>query len=120
ALEYLKKGLAASEETGQTVWIAHALESMSLTYSLAGDYNAAVDAWQRAFKVMGNPTTGMGAATMFMSIGNTHMAYGNYSLALESYLKALPLIEKSGIKYTLAIMQSSIGQDYYFLGNFEK
>jgi len=69
---------------------------------------------------MGNPTTGMGAATMFMSIGNTHMAYGRYSLALEHYLKALPLIEQSGVKYTLAIMQSSIGQDYYLLGNFEK
>jgi CHAT domain-containing protein/tetratricopeptide (TPR) repeat protein len=120
ALEYLKKSVKAGEELGETALVAESLESIAGTYSLAGDYHAAIDAENKALAVMGNPTSGISAALMFRSIGDVHLAHGSYSLALEQHLKSLHTIEASGVKYSVVITLTSIAIDYYSLRDYEK
>jgi CHAT domain-containing protein/uncharacterized protein HemY len=105
ALAFYKKCLTADgREIG--VLIAALNGAANAAYYL-GNYDEAIENYQRSFDIQKTQSDKLGLATALKGIGNVHRTRGDYGAALENYFNSLKISEE--IKAPLGNTLGSIG-----------
>jgi tetratricopeptide (TPR) repeat protein len=107
ALTYYEKILGRLQVP--TVTTLSALGSAANCYYYVGDYDRAIDSYQKALAINEGMQDKAGAAIQLQGLGNTHRGRGNFGAALDSYFKSLSLSEQASLKLSIAQTLGSIG-----------
>ena len=106
ALTFYKESLrrAGRSEIGA---IVAALNGAANSAYYSGNYDEALENYQRSVEVQKNLPDKMGLATAIRGIGNVHRTRGDYGAALENYFNSLSIFDQ--IKAPLGTTLGSIG-----------
>jgi CHAT domain-containing protein len=91
AIPWFRRTIAAAQQGGVQRLIAAGAQNLAICYSQLGDYEAAIDARQRAMRLLGEEGLPPYRMNLAWETGNTYLEQGNPDKAIESYWKALPL-----------------------------
>ena len=89
-------------------------------YDLRGNYEKALDYFDRALAIREKIGDQAGLAGSLDTVGNVHFRRGNYEKALEHYRRALAIREKIGDQASIAGSLNHIGNVHGFRGEYEK
>ena len=106
ALSFYKKSLEQVPKTDIATIIA-ALNGAANSAYYSGNYDEALENYQRSADVQKRQPDKLGLATALKGIGNVHRIRGDYGAALESYFESLSISET--IKAPLGTTLGSIG-----------
>jgi len=104
ALSFYKKSLNRAREIGA---IIAALNGAANSAYYSGNYEEALENYQRSVEIQKTQADKLGLATALKGIGNVHRTRGDYGAALESYFSSLRISEE--IKAPLGTTLGSIG-----------
>ncbi len=106
ALTFYKESLKRVTRTEIGAIVA-ALNGAANSAYYSGNYDEALENYQRSVDVQKNLPDKLGLATAIRGIGNVHRTRGDYGAALENYFKSLSIFEQ--IKAPLGTTLGSIG-----------
>jgi len=106
ALTFYKQSLERAPKTEIATIIA-ALNGAANSSYYSGNYDEALENYQRSADIQKTQPDKLGFATALRGIGNVHRTRGDYGGALESYFNSLSIFEK--IKAPLGTTLGSIG-----------
>ena len=106
ALAFYKKSLETGPKREIGVLVAALNGAANAAYYL-GNYDEALENYQRSFDVQRSQSDRLGLANALKGIGNVHRSRGDYAAALENYFNSLSISEQ--IKAPLGNTLGSIG-----------
>ncbi|HEX7330148.1 MAG TPA: tetratricopeptide repeat protein [Pyrinomonadaceae bacterium] len=117
ALAFYKESLERVSRTEIGATIA-ALNGAANSAYYSGNYDEALEYFQRSVNVQKTQPDRLGLATALRGIGNVHRTRGDYGAALESYFNSLSIFEE--IKAPLGTTLGSIGLVRAFQGDYAR
>jgi tetratricopeptide (TPR) repeat protein len=85
-----------------------------------GDYDKALECYERSLKVSEEVGNRSGVASSLTQIGRIHQERGDYDEALEYYERSLKIFEELGNRPSVAIPLHQIGNIHYLQGDYDK
>jgi len=95
------------------------LDRLGKLYHFLGDYQHALDFFQRAFKIAEKSNYQKGVASSLHQIGMIHQDRGDYSTALTDYVEALKIFEALSDSANVAVSLYQIGTIYHLQGKYD-
>jgi len=121
-----KEGLGWAERGNDEWGQAAALGNLGLVYQAKGDWDKAVEFYNRALKGLEkigdveDPFRKHGMAYTFNNLGLVYKAKGEWGKAIEFYNKSLKIKEKIGDEHGMAQTFNNLGGVYYLKGEWDK
>ncbi len=131
-IEYYKKSLIVNEEICNSFnedeaisksgkeGIAISLNNIGIVYEKWGNYEKAIEYYQKALKIFEELGNRKGMAALMNNIGIVYYNWTNYEKAIEYYQKSLQMEEELGNKQGTANSLNNIGLIYMNWGNYKK
>ncbi len=119
ALEYLQHGLTLSEQSGNDIDTAYALNNIGAIYWHKGELDDSLDYYKRSLalrKVVGNKQE---IASSLNNVGLILNYKGDFNRALNYYQQSLDLFEEVGNKQLIAVSLNNIGFIYNYRGELD-
>jgi signal transduction histidine kinase/CheY-like chemotaxis protein len=108
------------EELGNKRGFSIALHNIGLTYMNQGDYDRALNHFNRSLKIDEEFDDNEGIAITLDNIGSIYWRQGEYDQALEYYNQSLKIHEDMGNKRGIASSLVDLGKIYKSKGNYEQ
>lgn len=110
------KALTDVDTRLEEAWLTNTLGS---AYLARGDYEAALENFERSLQLRRALGDTQGLATLHNNIGVVHYYRGDYEAAHEYYLRSLRAKEEIGDMYGLAISHTNLGLTSFRLGELD-
>ena len=118
---YEKAAILSADSAEQNLKLAtRALSGAGGCYYQVGQFDKAIDNFQRGLKVNRKLNNEMSVATSLNNVGMVYKAWGNFDKALEFYQQALEIDQKNNDKAGMSTDFNNIGGAYYNKGMNEK
>ncbi len=118
SLEYNRRGLTLTEESGDKAGSAWLLNLMSLTSRMIGDLTNSMEFVEKALSISETVDNDDLRANVFMTAGLLHHALQNRVRALEFFQKSLVLAEGLNNRTLIAYAKQNIGRILFFEGKY--
>ncbi|NEU08308.1 tetratricopeptide repeat protein [Flavihumibacter sp. R14] len=92
---------------------AYALKNIGSAYYIQGNYNKAIEYWEKSLKIFQSIKDELGEANLLSNLGAVYFNLGKDVIALDHHLKSLKVSEKIGNKLRIATSLINIGAVYY-------
>jgi len=121
AMGLFREAIDIFEETGvERKDIGNALRAIGNIHSSKGEYEPALDNYERSLAVMEEIDDKYGIAASLNNIGSVHHARGEQDLTLECLEHSLEIMENIGDKQGVARLLGNIGNVHNFRGELDK
>ncbi len=100
--------------------IGNALRAVGNIYSNKGEYEHALEYYEKSLKVLENTGYQWGIAAAMVNIGTVLHSKGEMKKALEYHRRSLEIFEKIGNKQGIAMALNNLGNGYQVIGNLDK
>ena len=117
ALLYYDKQLKMARDLNNKEEESKALNNIAGIYNNQGNYNKAIDYYNKSLQLTSKPST---IATIYTNIASVYSAKGHNNKAVEYYKKAIEFNQKAGDDHKLAMIMISLGYIYTDLKNFQE
>ncbi|HBX52705.1 MAG: hypothetical protein A2275_00140 [Bacteroidetes bacterium RIFOXYA12_FULL_35_11] len=118
---YEKAATLTADSAEQNLKLAtRALSGAGGCYYQVGQFDKAIDNFQRGLKVNRKLNNEMAIATSLNNVGMVYKAWGNFDKALEFYQQALEIDQKNNDKAGMSTDFNNIGSAYYNKGMNDK
>lgn len=108
--DYGSEALAIYEELGDLVGQANVWNNLGMASYYRGDWDAAVDAWERSRDTRTRAGDAAGAATSVNNLGEVYSDRGDLDRAEEMFRDALRAYEAAGFPTGVALATSNLGR----------
>lgn len=105
--------LAYAEKVKDTTWQAAALNVKGITYWVKGNYDQALEAYDRSATLKKLSGDRKGLAGTYNNIGGVYQAKGNSPKAIEYFLESLKIKEELGNRKGMAVTYHNVGFIYF-------
>ncbi len=112
ALDYYHRALHQHEAIGTKSTVADIIGNIGSVYFSIGEYNSALEYFVRALSSHRALGALSKAARYTGNAGAAYYSLGEYDKAYDYYIEALDVLEKQGIKSSMALVLASMGNLY--------
>ena len=113
------EGLEALKDVDTRLEVAWLTNTLGSAYLARGEYDAALENFQRSLLLRQELDDAPGLATLHNNIGVVHYCRGDYQAAHEYYLQSLRTKEEIGDMYGLAVSHTNLGLTSFHLGDLD-
>jgi tetratricopeptide (TPR) repeat protein len=117
---HYKEAVATAIEANEQTGLAATYNNIGLIYDSKGDYDKALEWYQKSKKITEQFGDQAGIATTYNNIGGIYDSKGDYDRALEWYQKSLKITGQIGDQAGLAATYNNIGGIYDSKGDYDK
>ena len=117
AVYFTQLEYAFAERLDAKSWMARALNTRGIAYRNLGNYEMAIESYNRSLKIKEATGNRKGMAATLVNIGVLYKNQKNYPVALQYQTKGLELYQELNSKKGLANVLNNMGVVYYQMGN---
>ena len=122
AIDAFQEAIKIGENSNDQALLVKSLNNIGLTYTELQEYQKALDYTQEALNLYQRVGNQKGEAYALNNLGNITAKMSNYKdkRSLEYYQRSLSLAEQINDKMSISLALSSMGEFYFYSGDYQK